>query len=177
MTLEIRNILVGTFVVILGALFLVFSSRGGVEPTTEGYDLHAIYQHVDGVSAGTNVLLAGIEVGKVTRLEYVKDGHRAKITMRIDDSIELPNDSVALIISAGMLGGKYIKIEPGGEEEVFEAGDYFEYVQDAIIFEQLLEKIVLDAEYRKSKARETTKDEMKGENANADERPFGSLLK
>ena len=102
MTLETRNILVGSFVVIVGALFLIYSSRGGVADVAGGYQLNAIYQSVDGVSIGTDVLLTGIKVGEVTNLAYVPDGHRASLTMRIDDNIKLPIDSVAMIISSGM---------------------------------------------------------------------------
>ena len=173
MTLETRNILVGSFVVIVGALFLIYSSRGGVADVAGGYQLDAIYQSVDGVSVGTDVLLTGIKVGEVTNLAYVPDGHRASLTMRIDDNIKLPIDSVAMIISSGMLGSKYIKLEPGGELDNLQDGDHFEYVQDAVIFEELLEKIVLDAEARRMKQIEKSVEEM----AKPKKSPFGSLLK
>ena len=174
MTVETRNICVGIVVVVLGLACLVYSSRGGLEESAEGYELRAIYQGIDGVSVGTNVLLAGIKVGKVTALDYVSDGHRAEIIMRIRNDIQLPTDSVAMIISAGMLGGKYIKLEPGGEEENFEPGDYFEYVQDAVIFEELLEKIVLDAEAKRLKSKKK-KSAVEGPQQKLS--PFGSLLK
>ena len=176
MTLEIRNILVGSFVVVVGALFLVFSSRGGVEASADGYELRAIYQSIDGVSVGTDVLLVGIKVGKVTGMKLVPDGHQAEIAMRIRSDIELPTDSIALIVSAGMLGGKYIKLEPGGETEVFAAGDYFEYVQGSVIFEELLEKIVLDAEGRRQRAKKAKAAAAESEPAKKNN-PFGSLLK
>ena len=102
MTLEIRNTLVGSFVVIVGALLLIFSSRGSVSDAG-GYQLNAIYQSADGVSVGTNVMLTGIKVGEVTKLGYVPDGHRALLAMRIDDDIKLPIDSVAMIISSACL--------------------------------------------------------------------------
>ena len=173
MTLETRNILVGSFVVIVGALFLIYSSRGGVADVAGGYQLNAIYQSVDGVSIGTDVMLTGIKVGEVTKLAYVPDGHRASLTMRIDDNIKLPIDSVAMIISSGMLGGKYIKLEPGGELDNLQDGDHFEFVQDAVIFEELLEKIVLDAEARRMKQIEKSVEET----AVPKKSPFGSLLK
>ena len=172
MTLEIRNTLVGSFVVIVGALLLIFSSRGSVSDAG-GYQLKAIYQSVDGVSVGTNVMLTGIKVGEVTKLGYVPDGHRASLTMRIDDDIKLPIDSVAMIISSGMLGGKYIKLEPGGEINNLGDGDYFEYVQDAIIFEELLEKIVLDAEAKRiEQMKKPVEETTRSKNI-----PFGSFLK
>ena len=172
MTLEIRNTLVGSFVVIVGALLLIFSSRGSVSDAG-GYQLKAIYQSVDGVSVGTKVMLTGIKVGEVTKLGYVPDGHRVSMTMRIDDDIKLPIDSVAMIISSGMLGGKFIKLEPGGEIDNLGDGDHFEYVQDAIIFEELLEKIVLDAEAKRKEQMKKTVEET----AIPKPIPFGSLLK
>ena len=174
MTLETRNIFVGILVVALGVSSLVYSSRGGVEASADGYELRAIYQGIDGVTLGTDVLLAGIKIGKVTKLDYVAAGHRAEISMRIRNDILLPTDSVAMIISSGMLGGKYIKLEPGGELETFEPGGYFEYVQDAVIFEELLEKIVLDAEARSLRSKENSPIIVKPEKKAS---PFGSLLK
>ncbi|MFL2541110.1 MAG: MlaD family protein [Candidatus Latescibacterota bacterium] len=173
MTLEIRNTLVGSCVVIVAALLLIYSSRSGVSEIDGGYQLKAIYQSVDGVSVGTDVMLTGIKVGEVTKLGYVPDGHRASLTMRIEGNIKLPSDSVAMIISSGMLGGKYIKLEPGGEIDNLGDGDHFEYVQDAIIFEELLEKIVLDAEAKRMEQMEkSAEDTIKPKN-----NPFGSLLK
>ena len=173
MTLEIRNTLVGSLVVIVGALLLIYSSRSGVSDMNGGYQLKAIYQSVDGVSVGTNVMLTGIKVGEVTKLDYVPDGHRASLTMRIEGNIKLPIDSVAMIISSGMLGGKYIKLEPGGEIDNLGDGDHFEYVQDAIIFEELLEKIVLDAEAKRMEQMEKSAEDI----AIPKNNPFGSSLK
>ena len=173
-TLETRNICIGIFVVILGVAFLTYSSRGGVEARAEGYELHAVYQGIDGVSVGTDVLLAGIKVGKVTALDYITEGHRVEITMRIRNDLQLPTDSVAMIISAGMLGGKYIKLEPGGEEEYLKSGAYFDYVQDAVIFEELLEKIVLDAEAKRKKLGQK---QPAAAEPMQKKSPFGNLLK
>ena len=178
MTQELRNILLGAFVVALGAVFLVDLSRGGVETAEDGLTLTAVYQNVDGVTIGTKVLLAGIQVGKVTDIDYVPNGHRASLTMRVREGFALPHDSVAMIVSAGMLGGKYIKLEPGGDERVLKDGDQFEYVQGAVIFEELLQKVVLDAEARRERAREAAEKggETKPE-AESKPNPFGSLLK
>lgn len=175
---ELRNILVGALVVALGAVFLVTLSRGGVEVVEDGITLSAVYQNIDGVGVGTPVLLAGIPIGKVTGIDYVPNGHRAAVTMRVASGYGLPQDSVAMIVSAGMLGGKYIKLEPGGEERILEDGGQFEYVQGAVLFEELLQKVVLDAEARRMKEHEAA--ERRGEPAPGTEpkpNPFESLLK
>ena len=130
---------------------------------------------MDGVSVGANVLLAGIKVGSVTELKYIPDGHRALISMQISNEIKIPTDSVALIITSGMFGGKYIKLDPGGEEEFLKSGSYFEYVQGAVIFEELLQKIVISAEARRLKSKRKNKRNILPESEN--NVPFGRLLK
>lgn len=166
--------MIGAFVFVLGAIFLVHTSRGGVGALDDGIRLSAVYQSVDGVAEGTDILLGGIPVGKVTRVDYVPSGHRARLTLWIRDDVALPADSVAMIVSQGMLGGKYIKLEPGGDMRTLQDGDQFDYVQDAVIFEELLQKVVLDAEARREDAAQGSGN--KG--APADKpNPFGSLLR
>ena len=174
MTSENRNILLGTFVLLFGTLCLVISSRGGIESSVDGYKLHALFQNIDGVTIGTDVVLSGVKIGKVTSQTYVPDGHRALVTMHIRNDIPLPIDSVVLVLSSGMLGGKYLKLEPGGEVDTLEPGDVLEYAQGAIIFEDLLQKIVLNAETRRLnlKAKKIVPPHM-----NRKVNPFGSLLK
>lgn len=173
MTQETRNILIGALVVMLGAGFLVGLSRDGAQPVAEGISLQAVYQSVDGVSIGTDVMLGGISIGKVVGVNYVPSGHRAALELRVRDDIPIPTDSVAMIVSTGMLGGKYIKLAPGGEERTMKDGDQFEYVQGAVIFEELLQKVVLDAEARRLEASKANE----GKSAPDKPNPFGSLLK
>jgi len=177
-TVETRNILVGAVAFLIGAVFLVWSSRGGPEAEIRGYEIKALYQSIDGVTIGTDVNLVGLKVGSVVGIDFVPEGHQAQLTFRIDSNIELPVDSVAMIVSASMLGGKYIKLEPGGEEDMLQNGDFLEYVQDAIIFEELLQKIVLDAEAkRKRKNAGIVKMKKQVSEPKPAKSPFGSLLK
>ena len=113
----------------------------------------AHYNRVDGISVGAKVLLAGIPVGQVTRQEFDAKNQQAVLTFLIQDGIKLPNDTVAMIVSDGLMGGKFIKLEPGGEIDLLQPGDVFTYVQDAVLVESVLEKIVLRAEARRRKDR------------------------
>jgi phospholipid/cholesterol/gamma-HCH transport system substrate-binding protein len=66
---------------------------------------------------------------------------KAVVTLRIDsDYDQIPNDSDASILTAGLLGGQYIGISPGGSGEPFRDGDRVEVVQDAIVLENLISK-------------------------------------
>jgi phospholipid/cholesterol/gamma-HCH transport system substrate-binding protein len=155
MNRETVHILAGAAVLLMVPLlgFVFFSGDARTE-SAKGYQLTASYNRVDGVKIGTEVQLAGVPVGKVTALAFDADEFQAVLTFTIRDEIRLPIDTAALIVSDGLLGGKYIKLDVGGAEDMFEDGDGFEYVQDSVIVEALLEKVVLWAEQRRLKARE-----------------------
>jgi phospholipid/cholesterol/gamma-HCH transport system substrate-binding protein len=155
MNRETVHILTGAAVLLMAPLlgFIFFSGDARTE-SAKGYELTASYNRVDGVKIGTKVLLAGIPVGKVTALAFDAEEFQAILTFTIRDDIRLPIDTAALIVSDGLLGGKYIKLDVGGAEDMLEPDDGFEYVQDSVIVEALLEKVVLWAEQRRLKARE-----------------------
>lgn len=141
--------LVGAFIVTLGIVSIILSQSSSRGSSSGGYELIGRFGATDGVSVGTKVLLVGIQIGEVTRQYYDRESQRAVLHFTIRSELNIPLDSVALIVSDGMLGGKYIKIQPGGELEMLRAGDAFEYVQDSIVFEEILEKVILNAEQRR----------------------------
>lgn len=164
MNKETMHILVGAVVVALGVTAFLLSHQGGPTDEISGYPLTAQFGAVDGVSVGTKVLLTGIQVGDVTALSYDDKSERAMLDFVIRPDIKIPMDSVALIVTDGLLGAKYIKIQPGGDTEVMKPGDAFEYVQDSIAFEEILEKVILNAE-EKQKRLKDDKDKPKKEKA------------
>lgn len=158
MTKQTLHTLVGAVVVSLGALAIILSQTGGRTAATDGYALSGRFGATDGVAIGTKVLLTGIPVGEITQQYYDRDGEQAVLVFTIRSDVQLPLDSVAMIVSDGLLGNKYIKIQAGGEEEMMRAGEEFEYVQDSISFEEILEKVILNAEHNRSKSKETEPD-------------------
>ncbi|MGE4221375.1 MAG: MlaD family protein [Alphaproteobacteria bacterium] len=147
------HIALGAVVLALLAGLIVASYRGGPSAAAQGYALTARYNTVDGVKPGTPVLLAGIKIGQVSGHAYESASHRAVLTFTIADGVALPTDSVAKIVSEGLLGSKYIKVDAGGSPDMMRPGDEFEYVQDAVDMQEVLEKIVLNAEARRAEAR------------------------
>ena len=158
MNKETTNILVGALVVVVGVLVFFLSHRGGPTEPTSGYSITARFSAIDGVAPGTKLLLAGIPIGEVTEFEYELDSQRAAVSLTVQDGIKIPLDSVVLIVTDGLLGNKYLKSQPGGEEERMQDGDEFEYVQDSIIFEEILEKVILNAEQQRNKKKQEKKD-------------------
>ena len=108
----------------------------------DGYLLYATYDQADGLVAGAPVYLAGVHVGAVERLRLDPQRFKAQVALRIDEGVGVPEESAAMIVSDGVLGGKFVKIEPGSGEDMMAKGSEFELVQDAVIVESLLERIV-----------------------------------
>ena len=161
---EIVHTWIGAFVFSLGALFIIYAYASDAEPSAnnENFIVTATFNAVDGIGVGSRVLLTGIPVGRVVSQELDPENHAAVVTMSLADDIQIPFDSVAQVTSDGVFGSKYIRIMPGAEFEMLENGDPFEYVQDSVILEELLEKIITRAEERRLSARKEAGDNAGG---------------
>ena len=147
-----RDILVGAAVLIAGGAFMVYAFTGGGLSAPQGYPILAGFGQVDGLSVGSEVRISGVPVGEVTKLTIEPKTLKAIVTMMIDEDVKLPLDTGALIVQNGLLGSKFVKLDPGGEEEYLAPGEELEFVQDSVIIIELLKKVVDDVESkRKSK--------------------------
>lgn len=142
------EIVVGAVVCGLIALLIAGGASGGFAAASSGYTLTARYDQADGLAVGNAVYLAGVEVGKVSAMRLNPKTLKPIVQFRFESSVRIPRDSAAMILSDGVLGGKFVKIEPGVETEYLKPGDAFEFVQDSVIVEELLEKIVNAADRR-----------------------------
>ncbi|MBP5399410.1 MAG: MCE family protein [Alphaproteobacteria bacterium] len=142
---EIHSIRVGIYTILIIALLsVVYMVRRNVALHNEEsshYSLKARFGRTDGLSVGDPVRLAGVDIGKVIDAE-IDPNYKAVLTLEIKDGINIPSDSSASIVSDGVLGSKYIEIEPGGEEEYIPDDGEFAYTQDAMVLEELLDRII-----------------------------------
>lgn len=105
------------------------------------YTLDARFGRTDGLLVGDAVRMAGVNIGKVVDARL--DEHfNAIMTLDIKEGILIPDDSSASIVSSGILGSKYIEIEPGGSMDNLQPGGEFSYTQDAMVIEELLDRII-----------------------------------
>ena len=149
---------VGFAVFVFGAIFLVIAFQSGGAQSDGGYPLTATFRQVDGITIGSSVHLAGIKVGEVSSLRFEPKTNRAIVELRIRNTIKLPEDTSAQVVTDGLLGAKFIKLVPGGQEETLPPGAALIYVQDGVIVEQLLEKLILNAEQQRNERLERLKD-------------------
>jgi phospholipid/cholesterol/gamma-HCH transport system substrate-binding protein len=131
--------------VLLGLVAIVFLvtqiSNREFSLTETSFRLKAQFENIGGLKTGAPVKMAGVTIGRVETISYDMQLLKAIVTMRIDKRYDqIPTDSDASIFTAGLLGGQYIGISPGGAEEYFKDGDQVAFVQDAIVLENLISK-------------------------------------
>ncbi len=81
-----------------------------------GYTVYATFPTVGGLRAGSAVEIAGVEVGRVEEIS-LKD-YQARVALRIDGGIKLPEDSIISIRTKGLIGEQLVRISPGGSTEM-----------------------------------------------------------
>lgn len=81
------------------------------------YPLFARFTSVSGLRVGSSVEIYGIQVGTVTNLAIDHDKQMGVVEMKIDKGTMVYDDAAATIKSAGLIGDKYVKIDPGGSGE------------------------------------------------------------
>jgi phospholipid/cholesterol/gamma-HCH transport system substrate-binding protein len=137
--------LIGAAVIAVAVFFLVFAySTTGSAPVS-GYDVIAKFNRADGVNIGTDVRLSGIKVGTVEKMALDPKTYNAVLTLALENSVTLPQDSSVRITSEGLLGNQYLSIEPGSEPEKIKPGGEIENTQGSIDLIGLLGKAVFSA--------------------------------
>lgn len=158
---ETRHILIGAGVfALLLVIFAVLAGRGA--GMVDGYRIVAGFDSVDGVFLESPVRLAGVDIGRVAALDYDSRQRRAVVTMEIRSGIELPDDSIAIVTSEGLLGDRFIRLDPGGSLDMLADGGEVEFTQGSILFTELLAKVIATVEQRR-RAEELATEEAAGD--------------
>lgn len=149
--MQTRTMEIGVGLFILGGLLALLLLSLRVSGLTIGnsddtYRLYADFDNVSGVSARGKVTLAGVTIGKVIAVELDRDSYMGRVTMEISSKANnLPADSTASILTAGLLGEKYIGLSVGGEEEMLKDGDVIHDTQSALVLEDLIGKFLFNS--------------------------------
>ena len=122
--------------------FLAYAVSDKGRPAESGYRLKAAFAHIDGLSVGSDVRLAGITVGQVVDERVDPKTFAAGVTFTVRPDIKLPDDTAAIITSDSLLGGKYIALSPGGDDKMLRPGATIGETQGSISLEQLLSKFI-----------------------------------
>lgn len=104
------------------------------------YSLYANFASVSGLRAGNLVEIDGIEVGRVETLSLDQDKQAALVELKMRNGIKIYDDSSASIRTAGLIGDKFIKIEPGGGGEILKPGGRISETNAPTDIEELISK-------------------------------------
>jgi len=136
------EIATGAVVLLIAAGFLGYAVAHTGRSTISGYQLSAKFDSIDGLTVGSDVRLAGVKVGSVDALRIDPQTFQAVVTMDLEDRLKLPKDSSAAVTSEGLLGGKYLGLTPGGDEQTIAPGGEITITQGSVSLEQLLGKFI-----------------------------------
>lgn len=152
-----RNVIetvLGAVVLGVAFLFLAFSYSSANIGSPDGYEVRARFSSIGGLAVGDKVVVSGVKVGNVSRVELDKDSYLADVYLDIDSSVKLPDDTAAFISSESLLGGLYLQLEPGASEDMIEEGGVIEYTQAPQNLEQLLGQFIFSLSDSKDKDEE-----------------------
>lgn len=138
---------VGAFVLagFLGLIFLGLQVSGmTLGQSAQSYTLYANFSNAGGLKERSRVTMAGVTVGRIDEIELDPEWLEARVTMSVDaDVVEsLSEDSTASILTAGLLGEKYIGLSTGGAPDMLEDGATIRDTQSALVLEELIQQFV-----------------------------------
>lgn len=135
--------LIGAVVLGIAAVFLVWLlSAADFKRSSSGYILNASFRTADGISAGTDVRMAGVKIGTVRSITLDRESYRAAVQLVINTDLPVPDDSGVAVSQEGLLGGSFVEIIPGGSEFAMKQGDEFLDTQGSVSLISLLLKFV-----------------------------------
>ena len=106
------------------------------------YILYARFSSVSGLRVDSPVEIGGIEVGRVEQLNIDQDKQVSVVKLRIERGIKVYEDAVASIKTSGLIGDKFINIDPGGGGDILKQGGTIAETNSAIDIEGLINKYV-----------------------------------
>ncbi len=139
---------VGAFILagFLALVVLILNVSGlTLAANAEGYRIYARFENIGGLTARSKVTISGVPIGKVTNISIDPNALKALVEMEIEPQFNyLSTDSSAAILTAGLLGEKYIGITVGADEETMADGDEIEDTQSALVLEELIGKFLFN---------------------------------
>jgi phospholipid/cholesterol/gamma-HCH transport system substrate-binding protein len=135
----------GAIVLLAAAGFVTLAYEAADIKGNGGYEIIAVFGSTGGLSVGDDVRISGIKVGRITEQSLDPITYSARIAMAIAPDIEIPADSSARITAASLLGGNYLELMPGAEDEMLAAGAVIYDTRDPVSISDLLGKMVFSS--------------------------------
>ena len=133
---------VGIFMLVgLMAIAYLTLNLGGLELFGgDYYKLHASFSSVSGLKSGARIEIAGVQVGKVSRIKLVED--QAEVELSLKPEVKIGSDVFASIKTQGIIGDKFVQLTPGADDDFLKDGDEITETESAVDLEALISKYV-----------------------------------
>jgi len=144
---SVLDLWVGLFVAIgIGAILFLALRVGNLVSlgATPGYRLEASFENIGGLKVRAPVKAAGVVVGRVERIRFDPKNYQAVVTMKIDDGNEFTADTIASILTSGLLGEVYVGLDAGGDPKMLGNGSKVAKTQSAVVLEKLIGQFLFD---------------------------------
>ncbi len=145
----------GAVVLVVASIFLAMALKAADVKQVNGYQISANFSKIDGINPGIDVRISGVKVGSIVTTTLDPQSYLAHVTMSIKNDVKLPVDTVAKIASEGLLGGKYMALEPGAEEDTLKDGGQIQYTQASLNLEEMIGKFIFSAADKNKKEKGT----------------------
>jgi len=132
----------GAMVLLVAAVFLIFAYTSSDLKPVLGYQVTARFNSIDGLTVGSDVRIGGVKVGSVVAQEIDQEAYQAVVDFTVLPEIRLPEDTQVSVTSSGLLGGKYLKLDPGNADDMVSNGGELRNTKDVISLEELLGKVI-----------------------------------
>jgi len=134
--------ILGALVLVAAIAFLVFAYNKAGQRSFSGYPLTARFSSIDGLETGSDVRIGGVKVGQVTDISIDPETYLAMVKLTVAPEIKVPTDSVASITTEGLLGGKYLGLEPGVSDNMLKPGGLITHTEASVSLEGLIGKFM-----------------------------------
>ena len=138
---------VGIFVALgIGAILFLALKVGNLInfASPPGYRLEAHFDNIGGLKLRAPVKTAGVVVGRVESITLDPDTYQAVVALKIDQGYQFTADTIASILTSGLLGDVYIGLDPGGDTKMLADGGKVAKTQSGIVLEKLIGQFLFD---------------------------------
>ncbi len=132
----------GAVVLVVAAVFLFFAYTTTKVTAGTGTVYTAQFSRVDGIRDGTDVRINGIKVGQVLSLTLDPKEFVAVVRLSIDPALKLSKETIASIKMSGLLGDKFVDLEPGYDDDFIQPGGRIEHTQAPFDLENAVGQLI-----------------------------------
>lgn len=134
--------IMGAVVILVAGTFLAYAYDSANLRPVEGYEIKARFSSIDGLSTGADVRIGGVKIGTVTDRTIDFETYEVVVSMSVSPEIRLPTDTFAEVTGEGLIGNKYIKLDPGHDDAKIVAGGEITRTKGVVSIEELLGKAI-----------------------------------